>query len=422
MVIASLEQRILPSDEKTWELARRYREAVAAVEGNTTSSEQSVISIVTAREALARAIEAASVDGELLLQVGEDDRKVLGLATAQRFAAHDLPLAALRGALAAPEAHWWLSLDALSKTQADEQRWYWIAASGLLFSLAVALAAEIAGRFLKDGPDLFGTVSTVLQAVIALFTGAAFTKAGSGWIKSVMKAWHIDSRHRALIHATVALLFFCAMLAFRFGLPAIARVYNDIGVEHQARGSPVQAADALRRAITLDPDYELAHYNLGSVYEDLWQPDRALTAYRTAVLLGEPTGRAANNLARMIILDGKNVPAAVEILNVLIAKMEAGTPVFGKDQVQAGYKNRGWALLALKERAAAEKDLAKAIRVRGEMPAAHCLMAKLYTEHPQSYAGAIAAHAWGRCLAYASLDTSLPPLWIIEARRALASP
>jgi Flp pilus assembly protein TadD len=54
-------------------------------------------------------------------------------------------------------------------------------------------------------------------------------------------------------------------------------------------------------ALKLDPNFAETHYNLGSLYEDVRDFDRARSEYRLAMLGG--LAAAYNNLARLYILD-----------------------------------------------------------------------------------------------------------------------
>jgi len=84
----------------------------------------------------------------------------------------------------------------------------------------------------------------------------------------------------------MALGVLALVLGLRFSLPSIARLYNDWGYGYRQAGRLTSAVDNLKRAISLNPDYYLAHYNLGLVYEDLLDVKSAQAEYQIAVLGG----------------------------------------------------------------------------------------------------------------------------------------
>jgi tetratricopeptide (TPR) repeat protein len=64
-------------------------------------------------------------------------------------------------------------------------------------------------------------------------------------------------------------------------------------------GEHAQAAEQFRRALAMDPDFGLAHYNLANTHEELGEVEDAIAAYERAVSL---TGGAAFAIARLVRL------------------------------------------------------------------------------------------------------------------------
>jgi TolA-binding protein len=64
--------------------------------------------------------------------------------------------------------------------------------------------------------------------------------------------------------------------------------YNNSGFQDYLNGRLDSAEKKYKRAIELYPDYTEAHYNLGLLYEDLQNLERARTEYGLAVQSGFP--------------------------------------------------------------------------------------------------------------------------------------
>jgi Tfp pilus assembly protein PilF len=196
----------------------------------------------------------------------------------------------------------------------------------------------------------------------------------------------------------------------------VARQYNELAESLRQNHQLTSEIDNLQRAVSLDPDYFQAHYNLGSAYEEVLDFDHALGEYQRAHI-GEPNADAVtNNLARLLILRRNDFAGALSILDPALER-----PFDKNDaqQVSVRYtllKNRAWALLGLKLPELAEDDLRSAIRLRPKAPAAYCLLGQVL-EAQASATKPIAE--WESCLRYQRADN--PPQveasWLATARQ-----
>lgn len=404
-------------------LSVAYGTAVASLGHDETVDADALVGVVMMREELAGNASAWSFHVDALRGMESADQSLRDLAEAGRFRAHQKRLASLRQTIGADADRWWLRLDELASAAVERASWLWIALAGLFFALSVSLTTDIVGRFLKDGPDFLSMLAVIAQAVIALLTGAAFSKAGSRKLGKLLERMSIDARAEPRAHLLLAIVGFVVILLFYRALPAISRLYSDKGYQLQKQGSTEKAIDSYRRAIALDPDSGPAHYNLGVAYELLAQPDRAGMEYRAAALLEGTRGRAENNLARLLIVEGKNVASALEVLDHLIHRFEANPSETPRDERYAAYKNRGWSFLQLKEPYAAEADLQRAVALdtEGRGASAHCLLAKLYADVSMPWAvdNTRASKHWEQCLALSPADPTVMGAWIVEAQRYL---
>jgi tetratricopeptide (TPR) repeat protein len=283
----------------------------------------------------------------------------------------------------------------------------WVILAGFFITLSISFIAEIAQRFLAGQPDFFAVFSTITQALLALLAGGTLTQAGGRWIEALL-AGRGRERHAAYWKTALAFLLLVAVLAFRFSLPAFARIYNDRGVKQQGAGQITSAIAGYQRALSLDPDFAQAHYNLGSAYEEILQYDKSLTEYHTAIQADPRLYFAYNNLARLYMLQKHDYVSALRLLNRGVA-LEPSEPV-----VQyALYKNRAWAYLGLKLPGLAEADLHLALSLRPEGAAAHCLLAQVLELQGKT---AEALPSWESCVAYTTPDENVEADWYAIAR------
>jgi tetratricopeptide (TPR) repeat protein len=185
-------------------------------------------------------------------------------------------------------------------------------------------------------------------------------------------------------------------------------IYNDNGVGNYLNSQISQALCNFGKALELDQNFAETHYNLGLLYEDMRDFDRAGSEYKLAMLGG--LASAYNNLARIHILD-KNYAAAVDLLlkGLKLAKHDV--------ENYALRKNLGWARLGQGRYAEAKAELMLAIDLDGKKASAYGLLAQALEELEEK---AEALVAWENCLKYASSYQPDEDTWIDLARQRLA--
>jgi Flp pilus assembly protein TadD len=184
--------------------------------------------------------------------------------------------------------------------------------------------------------------------------------------------------------------------------------YNDRGVENYLAERLPQAVSDFTKALELDPNFAETHYNLGSLYEDLRDFDRARSEYRLAMLGGLTA--AYNNLARLYILE-KDYVAAVDLLlkGLKLAEHDA--------EKYALRKNLGWARLGQGRYAEAKAELLTAIDLDRKQASAYGLLAQALEGLGEKVEALV---AWENCLRYASSYRPDEDTWIDLARQRLA--
>jgi len=96
-------------------------------------------------------------------------------------------------------------------------------------------------------------------------------------------------------------------------VPQNARKDFDKGMDAWQKKDYQRAADEFEKAVAAYPQYDSAYNNLGVMYAQLNQTDKAMTAFKRSVELNDKNGDADRNLARMLIRQ-KDFPHAEELL------------------------------------------------------------------------------------------------------------
>lgn len=67
-------------------------------------------------------------------------------------------------------------------------------------------------------------------------------------------------------------------------------LHYGIALEYAARGDKNEAITRIEKLLAENPDYLGAYYQLGQLYEQTEQNDKAITTYRTGAALAQKTG------------------------------------------------------------------------------------------------------------------------------------
>lgn len=86
--------------------------------------------------------------------------------------------------------------------------------------------------------------------------------------------------------------------------PGKARGYNNIAMAYQGREMSEEALKNFKLAIEREPNYTLAHFNMGSIYGKLGRLDEAEESLLKAVTLQPNYSHAHNNLGSVYLLKG----------------------------------------------------------------------------------------------------------------------
>ena len=162
----------------------------------------------------------------------------------------------------------------------------------------------------------------------------------------------------------------------------------------------------------LDPGFAEAHYNLAFALETVHDNERAVSEYQQAIQRSDAFYAAYNNLARLLILERKDLSGALGLLETALRKQPP------EPQVRYSlFKNRGWANLGLGLLVRAEEDLRLALKLRGDGAAAHCLLAQTLEARANRQS---ALKEWDDCLAFAGgQEAEVEPAWLAIAKERI---
>lgn len=147
-----------------------------------------------------------------------------------------------------------------------------------------------------------------------------------------------------------------------------ALIYLGLGGAMARQGQFAEAADMARKALEMEPDSAIAHSTLGQASAAAEDWDAAEASFRRAVEIDPNTARAHAGLANIYIAR-EEFQAAVDAATAALAV---------NDQLTAAYGIRGLANNALGNQQEAYGDLAMAITVNANDPAANLAFAQVY--------------------------------------------
>jgi len=255
------------------------------------------------------------------------------------------------------------------------------------------------------------------------------TKAGQDGFEDLLKTTKVPSHWQEEAKLSATGLLSLMLLGLWLSLPAISNFYNRLGVANAEAGRLGSAQQNYQRAIALNPDNVDAHYNLGTLYENLQQFDQAQTQY--AIALQGDVPQAYNNLGRLYLLPAQADPGAA------VALLSAGLEVLVQQEAELKteeeffstqynlYKNLGWARLQQGRYKEAAFPLQAAIGVTQHPEAAaeianpasaHCLLAQVEAQQGNQTA---ALKSWAECYRLRKSTNPDEDLWGFQACQQL---
>jgi tetratricopeptide (TPR) repeat protein len=322
-----------------------------------------------------------------------------------------------RAILEPTEKHWWWFFP----SQWDRFDWLWNTLSIAALAVSLSLLINTSTKILSGGATSGTTLVVVGQSFLTLLAGGgALTQAGKEGYEKALIRLHIDKNFWQEISCGLSLLLMCSLFGINYSLPNWAIAVNRNGVENYKNKRIESAKGDFERAIAMRPDYGEARYNLGWLYEEINDLDKAKAQYELAVQ-GDLQKfdkevnhlKALNNLGRLYILK-KEYGTAVLFLNQGIQESESTKSMTsGENSSEGGVyyseggiyynlrKNMGWARLMQERYAESEVQLRSAIALNPKRSFAYCLLAQV-VEAKEPSNQAIALEFWTKCISYAT--------------------
>ncbi len=399
----------------------RYQQILTQIEkANTTPQAEQFFQVLLARDAVQDGLQKGETPpASLLLRLAKLD-KHLQKQQARIVRIKDYPY--WRKSIQPPDSAWWWHLPIPTRRWWTYLNWLWNGLTLVFLAISVSLIVDGIPRFLSGGLDKASVLAVIIPSLLALLTSGTLTPIGREarsylFQKLNQSLWPLLS---LLLSLALALSL---MVIHQFFFDDLAVSFHAQGQHFYAQEQWEQALSNYQKAIALDPSYAQAHYELGIVYEELQQFDKAKIEYLLAVRQDNSADslirlQAYNNWGHLLILKKEYTQA--------IAPLIEGKNALDKEQVKTSedfqkvkyalLKNLGWAQLELKNYSGAKSLLQEAISLNSTRAPAYCLLAQVLEAQAQKDK---ALKNWNNCVAYADLGRPDEYLWLSIAREEL---
>lgn len=379
----------------------RYATALEGLEQTETELEvDRVLRILNARDAVQMALKAqTSVSVNHLQQILNSDAVLRQKIDRITQAIQPEIWVQWRESVQPDAEAWWWKLESLASPHPwDAWDGLWKGLTFVSWTANLSLLVNIATRFLSGGVGLGGATAVIVPSILALLQASSeFTKSGQEGFEKLLDTLKISRQYREEAKLGSTLVLSGLLVGFWLALPSISGGYNRSGLRYQKDGKFGTAEQNFLRAIALDADNEKAHYNLGNLYEEWQDLEKAKKEYQIA--LGGDLPKAYNNLGRLYLLEQKYDRAAALFTAGLDFTEQQNSH---QEDRYSLLKNLGWARLQQGWYAEAQDTLQKAIEISSNpevepyilsLGSAHCLLAQVLDKQKQL----AALEQWQQC-------------------------
>lgn len=390
----------------------------------TSASEDQLLGLLLLRDRIAKQVAEGIGNAEDRLRLMGIDRELRNWFRGKAF--RPSKLNEWRASFGRADSWWW-------NLEGDDRDYLGVAL-GWMAAIFVAASIVLLTAYCKklwDAGEGSGGEAILVDFGTAVLAGLSIASLK----RSVVDLSLEDFRLRKVTRQAIALLAsLCFLGVIYFGTQewakrkalwyvrsAASSMYNggvggDIALKKGM--TPHEVADRLARAIALDSDSSVAHYQLGCLYEQEVQGEQAIQQYQQALSLDPRRGAAYANLARALILYRNDYADAIKVIGEASRAQPKGWALAALD------RNDGWAMLRLGYPKDAAAQLANSLEVEKKQVGAHCLLGDALDKLGQPEATA----EFNACVTANDDRTKNPkdwtdrpePDWILEARTHLS--
>ncbi len=407
---------------------KRYETAINKLSSSKIEDEE-VLGILHARDAVQAALNKPKhIPSSRLKRLILSDTELRNKARAITKDITAEELQRWRESVHPPTEAWWWRLESITPYPWEHFHWLWKVFLVAGWTANISLLIDIANRFISGGGiQLFGAVAVVLPSILTLIqVSSELTKNGEEGLEKLLNkkipklGKKIRKQDSQAIKLGLTLLMSVFLTRFWFLLPAISDIYNQNGLQNYTQRNLGAAQQDYQRAISLNVDNIDAHYNLGNLYEEWQEIEKAKKEYQIALAGDLP--HAYNNLARLYILDKKYPQAAALLTKGLLLTQNKN---INPEVKYSLFKNLGWvrtlegrnkeaqAQLQIAISLFEQTDAAKYIQHPG---AAYCLMAQVLEKQKAPKA----LEQWQKCLQFGSTTDPDEDTWLHLAHEKLS--
>ena len=372
----------MSEDKSASQFLLDYRSALECLKPNEKDSlSDRVIDVLMKRDSLQNILsESSKLTANELKEVESLDRSL----KEQKEVILQVPnLSELRSLIKPPESNWWWYVS----SRWDNWDWLWNGLTIAALTVSLSLVVNTSSRILSGGANSVNTLYVFGQSVLTLMVGGgALTQVGQKSYEKILIQLHIPKEFWQETSCGLYWLLMVSLLGINAALPSWALKVNQNGLENFDNKRVESAKADFERAIAMRPNYGEAYYNLGWLYEELNDLDKAKAQYEVAVQ-SDPQRfdsaityvKALNNLGRLYVLK-KDYGTAVRLLSQGVERANAINlqgNVEARDDYYNLLKNLGWARLMQERYEEAEAKLTVAVKVNPDRSAAYCLLAQV---------------------------------------------
>ncbi|ABW27434.1 tetratricopeptide repeat protein [Acaryochloris marina] len=307
----------------------------------------------------------------------------------------------------------------------------------IILAASLCILFDISSRVISPDPDLLSSLFLAVQgALTTLFAAVIITHEGQELVTRIFSFMKISPHFRQEVQLGAAVFCLILLIIFRTFLPNISNHFYNKGLNFTDTGSISSAMASYHRALSIDPENDLARFNIAVIYEKLSEYKKAEENFKIASLklkieasdesplkpIEKLQLEAINRLSRLYIIR-ENYSEAVKRLDKIkaIIDQKAGEKI----DPELGYatiKNLGWARYEQSRYNEAIPLLEQAIGfpIKDEKKAsAFCLLAQSLKK--AKHADYAVYQNYEKCIQYADSEIPEEDEWIPQARNFISN-